>query len=181
MNSNAKLILGLVAFLVAVIAITILIQQQAQNRIDQDTLAIFSDVPGEVAYTDINGNEISLEQYVGNVLVVATWASWSPYSVTDLPILAKLVKEFDSAEVTFLAINRKETKEQAARFLASMPDLSDLLLVLDPRDHFYTSVGGYAMPEVVIYNKRGEITHHFRGDAKEESINEAINQLLQDN
>lgn len=181
MKSNTKLITVLVAIVLALLVVTIFVTRQATNRIDEVTLATFSNTPGEASYTDLNGNEISLDQYLGNILVVNSWASWSPFSATDLPLLAKLNQEFDSNQVTFLAINRKESKEQAARFIGTMPDLGGLLMVLDPRDHFYASVGGYAMPEVVIYNQRGEIANHFRGDADETKIKDAINQLLSNN
>jgi len=48
--------------------------------------------------------------------VVATWASWSPFSTADLNTLSELSSEFSDEEVVFMAINRKESKEQAARF-----------------------------------------------------------------
>jgi len=181
MNNNTKIIIGLFVFVCLMAVITLVVTKQADNRIDENTVATFSNQPGEASYTDLDGNEVILEQYLGNILVVSTWASWSPYSATDLPLLSKLAEEYDSKQVTFLAINRKETKEQAARFISTMPDLDNLILVLDPRDHFYTSVGGYAMPEVVVYNKQGEITQHFRGDANEAKIKEVINQLLNPN
>jgi len=181
MKSNIKFIIVLVVFVCVLAVVTIFVTKQPNNQIDEGTLATFGNTPGEAYYTDLNGNEISLEQYLGNIIVVNSWASWSPFSVTDLPILTKLAHEFESNKVTFLAINRKETQEQATRFINTMPDLGGLLLVLDPRDHFYASVGGYAMPEVVIYNQRGEITNHFRGDANEGNIKDAINQLLNSN
>ena len=181
MKSNTKLIIALLVIVAILAAITFMVTRQAKNQINEGTVATFSNDPGEGSYTDMNGNEVSLDTYLGNILVVNAWASWSPFSATDLPLLSKLSQEFDSNQVTFLAINRKETREQAARFISSIPNLGSLLLVLDPRDHFYTSVGGYAMPEVVIYNKRGEIVNHFRGDANESKIKETINQILNSN
>lgn len=178
MKSNNKFIIALVVIVCILAVITFAVNRQAKNEIDEVTLATFSNVPGEAPYTDLNGNEVSLEQYLGKILVVNSWASWSPFSATDLPLLAKLTQEYDPNQVTFLAINRKETKEQAARFVNSISNLGNLIMVLDPRDHFYASVGGYAMPEVVIYNQAGQITNHFRGDANEAKIKEAINQLL---
>lgn len=181
MNSNTKVIVGLILIVCLLAAATVAVIKQDKNKVDEAAVTTFSNQPGEAAYTDLYGNEVNLEEYLGTILVVNTWASWSPYSASDLPLLAKLTQEFSPEQVTFLAINRKETKEQAARFLKTMPDLGNLLLVLDPRDHFYARVGGYAMPEVVIYNKQGQITNHFRGDANETKIKEAINQLLNNN
>lgn len=181
MKNNTKFILVLVVIVCLLGTLTFFVTRQAKNRIDEATLATFSNIPGSAAYTDLNGNEISIEQYFGKILVVNSWASWSPFSATDLPLLAKLAGEFNSDEVVFLAINRKETRDQAVRFVNTLPNLGSLVLVLDPRDHFYASVGGYAMPEMVIYNQVGEIIQHFRGDANENKIREVLNQLLNNN
>lgn len=180
-SNNTKWIAGLLLLIIIGAIVTFFVVRSDQNDIDDNAIAAFSNDPEQASYTDLNGNEISLEQYLGNILVVNSWASWSPFSATDLPILQKLAGEFNSDAVTFMGINRKETKEQAARFINTMPDLNNLVLVLDPRDHFYTSVGGYAMPEVVIYNQKGTIIEHFRGDANEEKIRETVTRLLPTN
>lgn len=182
MSSYHKKVLGgLVLVLMVGAVATYFIINRSSNQINQDTVALFSNPVGEAPYTDLQGNPVSLEQYLGKTLVVATWASWSPFSTADLTTLKDLSGEFASQEVVFMAINRKETKEQAARFLQTIPEVSGVVMVLDPRDAFYLTVGGYAMPEVVVYNNRGEIVEHYRGVANKADIKATIEQVLSAN
>lgn len=175
MSKNHKIVLGILCAVLLVTALaTYFVITSEKNKVLDETVAVFSNESGTLPYTDLNGNEVFLDQYLGKILVVATWASWSPFSQTDLQTLSDLSSEYSSEEVIFLAINRKETKEQAARYLASIPEVSGVVLVLDPTDRYYGAVGGYAMPEAIIYNQRGEIISHLRGVAPKNDIKTTI-------
>lgn len=179
MSSNYKKVIGgLIVVLMLGAVATYFFVNRASNQINQETVALFSNPVGEAPYTDLQGNPVSLDQYLGNTLVVATWASWSPFSTADLNTLSELSSEFQGQEVIFMAINRKETKEQAARFLQTLPNITGVVMALDPRDAFYLTVGGYAMPEVVIYNPKGEIVEHYRGVANKSDIKATIEGVI---
>ncbi len=163
--------------IVVAIATTLFVRHQ-NNKVLDETAAIFSDLEGEAAYTDLLGNTVSLEQYLGKVMVVASWASWSPFSQNDLQMLSELAMTYSGEQVVFLAINRKETKEQATRYVSTFSPTPSVVVVLDPRDHFYTSIGGYAMPELIVYNQKGEVIKHFRGVAPKAEIETTLQQLI---
>ncbi len=178
MQREHKIIIGvLIAILIIGIVVTFLISTKTSNQISEEAINTFSNQEGEDPYTDLNGNPVSLDAYLGKYLVVTSWASWSPFSTSDLQNLNEIAQDYSSDEIVFLAINRKETKEQAARFMATLPDLNKLVFVLDPRDNFYKAVGGYAMPEVVIYNQNAEVINHYRGVVEKEELKEAISLL----
>lgn len=182
MSSYHKKVLGgLFVVLILGAVVTYLFINRDSNQINEETVALFSNPEGEAPYTDLLGNPVSLEQYLGRTLVVATWASWSPFSTADLNTLSELSSEFPAEEVVFMAINRKETKEQASRFLQTLPNLTGVVMVLDPRDAFYLTVGGYAMPEVVVYNRKGGVVEHYRGVANKADIKAAVERAINTN
>lgn len=179
MEKNHKLVLGgLTAAVVVAGAATGYVLYEKKHGIVDEAVSVFSNAPGEAPYSDLLGNPVSLDTHLGKVLVVTTWASWSPFSATDLNMLNNLASQYDQSQVVFMAINRKETKEQADRFVSTQPTFQNLLMVLDPRDHFYGAVDGYAMPEVVIYNRRGEVVLHERGVANEAVIKAQVDAEL---
>lgn len=154
-----------------------LIGYYQSTKINPDTASIFTVESGEAPYTDIYGKPVALDKYLGQPLVVVTWASWSPFSEADIKALGELSQEFN--QVAFMAINRKEPKDQAERYINSIGTVpGNVLIVLDPRDEFYTAVGGYAMPEVVVYNKKGEIVLHERGVTNKDKVKEILTTLL---
>ena len=178
-TKQQKIVLGVLFAIIVLAAVTtVYVLYQKKHAIREETIAVFSNQPGEAPYSDLLGNPVSLEQYLGRILVVASWASWSPFSQADLLMLNELSQKYSEEQVVFMAINRKETKEQAARYTSTLPPLPGLVVVLDPRDNFYTAVGGYAMPEVVIYNQQGEILVHERGIASRDIIEKTLDELL---
>jgi thiol-disulfide isomerase/thioredoxin len=171
--------IGIFFLLVLLVSIgTYYIAERSHFGISDEAKAIFAgDQADPAVYQDLNGNELSLESYLGEVVVVTSWASWSPFSAADLTALNELAAEYDDGPV-FLAINRKETKEQALRYLATIADVPNLILVLDPADRFYARIGGYAMPETVVFDQSGQIVLHDRGVLDPASIRTAISGIL---
>ncbi len=172
---SLSILLGLL--IVFGVATHFIVSQNKKAVIDE-TRQIFTNQPGEAPYTDLAGNPISLDQYLGKILVVSSWASWSPFSQAELNMMAELAAQYKGQEISFLAINRKETKEQTARYLQTLTAFDGVVMALDPRDYFYNAVGGYAMPELVVYNSRGEIVNHFRGSAPKSEIITTLDSLL---
>lgn len=179
-NDKKIALIILILVLLFVIGFAIKVIYDKKYAISETTKSIFSDGQEDsVFYTDIKGNKISLEQYLGKVLIVTSWASWTPFSTTELASVSELSTLYSQDKVVFLAINRKETREQAERFVNTIPTLnSSLILVLDTRDHFYTSIGGYAMPETVLYDKKGNIIEHIHGTLNKDKLKEKIDSLL---
>ncbi len=171
------LILGLIVIFTLVV--TLYIVRQNKNEVKPETRQIFtgsnSDTP---TYTDLQGNKISLEDWLGQTLVVVSWASWSPFSADNFRLLETLAKEYDSKNIKFIAMNRKESKEQALRYLSTLEEFPHITLVIDTEDLFYTSVNGYAMPETVIFDTKGEVVLHERGVVSADLIKQTIDSVL---
>lgn len=119
-------------------------------------------------YTDINGNPVSLSDYYGQSILAVSWASWCPDCVEQLQIFETL--DLTDKDIVILAINRAESAETAKSFLQFYNLESSLELVLDPKDHFFDSIGGYAMPEIILFNKDGDVIHHKRNLLREEEL-----------
>lgn len=127
----------------------------------QNDLQRIEPIPGE-GYTDLVGNPVALTQFKGKVLVVNSWATWMPFSQTELPALNQLKEKYGD-DVVFLAINRMEDKALVNAYLGTLPEMKNITFLIDPADTFYKAVGGYAMPETVVYAKDGTIALHQRG------------------
>lgn len=135
----------------------------------------------QTPYTDLEGNTLSLDSYLGEVIVVNSWASWSPSSATELPMLARIAASFTDESIKIIAINRSEPRTTAERFLKTVTVADSVELVLDADDRYFKSVGGYAMPETIIYDKKGDIVYHHRGEISEELANKYISEAISKN
>jgi thiol-disulfide isomerase/thioredoxin len=171
---NVIAVIVLAAIIILIGGVTYYIHKRAvANKLNEANATLFN-----VAYVDMQGNPLTLDSYRGSILIVNDWASWSPYAVDELPLLDKVAAEYEGKNVVVLAINRKENRIQAERFLNSLPPLPHIKMVVDSTDFFYSATGGYAMPETLIYNRAGTIIEHVRGTLTYESLHTTIDGIL---
>lgn len=138
----------------------------------QNDLQTIDPLPGQ-GYTDLAGNPVDLRAYKGGVIIINSWASWMPFSQTELPLLNQIKERYGDA-VTLLAINRMEDTALIQAYLTTLPGMSSTIFLADPADTFYRAVGGYAMPETVVYAVDGTIVFHARGVLVESELVAAL-------
>lgn len=178
-RSTIVVLLLLAAVLLGVAFVTyraVIVHNEAESDAGQ---ALFGDENEAVRYTTVAGAEVLVEDLVGEtVLYINSWASWSPLSREELIALNQVAGEYKDRDVTFVALNRSEPKEMAERYLATLPSLDNLQVVIDATDHFYGSVGGYAMPETLIYDEQGNLWRHERQPLAADQIRTILDEVL---
>lgn len=109
-----------------------------------------------------DGKTVYLSAFRHPVLVVFAWASWCPYCGDEMRDLAALQAR-SGGSVRIVGVNRGEPLVDAKRFSDMLGVGDELALLLDPEDTFYKSIGGYAMPEFIFLDYRGEVVFRSRG------------------
>lgn len=165
--------------IVAVYAWSVISKKREQTA-DNPAMQALSVLEGGLPYTDLSGNPLSLTDHVGNILVINSWASWSPDSAKELLTLAELSREYRERGVVVLAVNRAESETIAKRFLETLGVIDDVQLVLDRGDQFYKASQGYAMPETVFYDRKGNVAYQQRGHISLEKMKVQVDQILAD-
>lgn len=179
MTKKRLLILFVIVLVVIVVfAITFFVRSVAKDRLENEAVKTLFTKDSNAQYLDATNNPISLSQYEDKILVVNVWASWSPYTEIEFPILDDVALRYQDKGVKVLAMNRKETQPQIERFLASIPTYNNIELITDVNDYFYAGVEGYAMPETVIYNSKGKIIEHIRGVVTREQLEIILDAIL---
>ncbi len=173
--------LGIILIVVIVFAITYYVKLIAKDRAENEAVKTLFTEDATALYHDATNNPVSLSQYKGQILVVNVWASWSPFTEIEFPILDEVASLYKDKGVRVLAMNRKETQLQIERYLASIPVYSNLERVTDVNDFFYAGIDGYAMPETVIYNSAGKKVDHIRGVVTKERLEKVLDAILQTN
>lgn len=133
-----------------------------------------------VSYVALDGTELDLTTYKGEMLIVNVWASWSPYTKGDHEILTTMKEQFGD-KITIRALNRMESPETAEAYLSTIGREEGIEYIIDTTDHLYDSLGGYAMPETVIFDKIGNVFFHKRGALSAPELQSEIDRLLSQN
>jgi thiol-disulfide isomerase/thioredoxin len=118
------------------------------------------------------------EQYKGKPIIANSWATWCPFCINELPDFAAIKKEVKS-DLVVLAINRKESFQQAKKFTDKLGVTEDFVYLLDPDDLFYKKkLGGLAMPETLFIDREGNIVFHKRGVMPIEEIRQRVQEII---
>ena len=131
-----------------------------------------------IMLNDYNGKEIRLEKFRGGALLVYTWATWCTYCTGELKNLAMLKEEYGD-KITIIAVNRAEPLTDVWPFTEGLGLQDRIVFLLDPTDSFYKDIEGYAMPETLFINARGNVIYHQRGPMKIEEVKEHFKQILE--
>jgi len=85
-------------------------EQHAKEKLKGDLKdVLINKRPPEFVLNDINGNEISLSDYSGKVVILDFWATWCGPCKQSFPVMQDLVNEFKGDDsVAFLFINTFE-------------------------------------------------------------------------
>ena len=133
---------------------------------------------GATPFTDMAGDEVTLDTFLGSgqYIIVTSWASWCPQCGDQLADLNSFAATHEAA-VSVVAVNRSERSNQAERYLNSLPDTDMLHVILDPDDRFYRDIGGYTVPETVVYDQAGEVVEHYHGVVSAAALEELASDL----
>lgn len=131
------------------------------------------------SFVDFNGNTVTNADFDGQYVVYNSWATWCPFCTKELPEFAFVQRQYQG-QVRIVAIGRGERLERSKEFTDKIGVTNELLFLLDPRDTFYRSIGGFSMPETIFVNKKGEIVEHKRGPLSMEEFSRIVGKLVTD-
>jgi thiol-disulfide isomerase/thioredoxin len=133
----------------------------------------------EVTLPDANGQEQSLGQWKGKVLIVNFWATWCVPCRAEMPEFVKAQQEFGERGLQFVGIAIDEpakVKEFAAELGLNYPALIGGYGAIELSRAIGNSVG--ALPFTAIVDRSGHLVHTQLGPLKEPQLRSIIRQLL---
>ena len=118
-------------------------------------------------------NRVSKEK--GKVVVVNVFASWCPPCRDEIPGLVKLRRNFPEDQVVLLGVSVDKEPKALANYMSEMHINYPVLLA---KGNFVQRVGVTAVPQLLIYNKEGELVINHRGLVDEEDLNKEVTRIL---
>lgn len=123
------------------------------------------------------GKTVSLADFKGKPVVLNSWAVWCPFCVKELEDFAILQQELGD-QIAIVAINRTESLNQVKKYTDDLGLTDKLIFLLDRKDSFYRSIGGFSMPETIFVDSTGNTVFHKRGPMRFDEIKQKINELF---
>ena len=132
-------------------------------------LSPYTAQPGMAAFDlpDLKGQQHTLEDYRGQVVLVNFWASWCPPCIQEMPVLEKLKQKLDEQPFEILAVNVGEAKYRVWKFVKLIN--FGLQVILDTRKNTFNSWGLSVLPTSFLLDRKGNIRYRVIGDVEWDS------------
>jgi len=116
----------------------------------------------DFSLTDMQGQQVSLSQYKGQVVVLNFWATWCPPCREEMPSMEKLYRDYKDKGLVMLAVNVEENGRKAvAGFLQRQPYSFPILL--DTQSVAQNTYGVFRFPESFIIDRNGVVVEKIIG------------------
>ena len=119
-----------------------------------------------------DGQEFTLSQYRGRVVVLNLWATWCTPCVKELPHFDRLQQAYPD-EVKVLAIHSDLITDDPLAYLQGFD--YQIAFAVDESGQVISSLGGSTMlPQTLVLSPRGEVTYNQVGSVSYEALEELV-------
>lgn len=120
------------------------------------------ELPPDALGRDRDGNDVTVSQYRGKVVIVTFWASWCGPCRRELPLLGKVQAMVGRDHLEIIAVNFKEDRREFNAVIRANRDV-DLHYVHDRSGRTSDSYGVNSLPHMFIIGLDGRVAHVHRG------------------
>lgn len=130
-------------------------------------------------FTNLHGNEMSLGQWAGKLLVVNFWATWCGPCKEEIPILVKLQAKFGDRGLQFVGI-AADSQVNVANFAKNIEINYPLLIGETAAIEFSGRLGNRLglLPHTVMIRPGGELIYNKLGAVTEAELGHIIGKNL---
>jgi len=158
-----------------VLALPLIISSDQPATFDESESQAAANRPApDFTLTDLNGNRVSLSQFVGKPVVINFWATWCPPCRAEIPHLIEAY-EREQGQVVFLAISVDEPERIVRDFVEEqgMP----FIILLDDGGKVASTYRVNSIPVTFFISRDGEITARYVGQMSPSKIEDGLSRI----
>lgn len=111
---------------------------------------------------DIQGNQVSLSKYKGNVVILNFWATWCPPCKVELPSLNRLNQAYKGKGLVVIGISTDKSTSAVTDFVSKNP--LGFPVLIDSSLTVSRSYKVFMVPTAFIIDRKGLIVEKFFGE-----------------
>ena len=123
--------------------------------------------PGEVTGETLEGKDVALSDYAGQVVVLNVWGSWCAECRKESPALTAAARELAGDDVAFVGINTRDSSRDPALAFQRRYDVP-YHSIFDPSGRtllaFYGTLNPQAIPSTLVLDKDGRVAASIQGE-----------------
>ena len=159
---SLKLSLTILFVFIAAVLVILLLRNERDSTVTTTKQIQVGFPAPNFTFPDLNGQQVSLSDHRGKVVLVNIWATWCPPCRQEMPSMQKLYERFKGENFEILAVSIDSTgREAVAPFMRTMNLTFPALL--DPRENIRPLYGVTGVPESFIIDKDGIVVEKIIG------------------
>lgn len=112
----------------------------------------------------------------GNVVAIRFWADWCPFCATEMRDIEPLYQKYRDQGLTILAVNVRQEREVAEKFISKLNISYDVLL--DEEGTVARRYGVMGLPTTFFVDRNGKLGAKVLGESTPEVFERIIEELL---
>jgi peroxiredoxin len=126
---------------------------------------------------DLDGHEVSSEQFKGKVVVVDFWATWCGPCVSEIPGYVALQKKYGAAGLVIVGVSLDRKGPAQVKKFVQENGMNYTIVMGD--DNAVEAFGGFdAIPTTFLINRSGRIVNKKTGAMPHEEYEKLVKQAL---
>ena len=131
---------------------------QTNEDVPLNNIAI-NEIPkpiSSVVFEDFSGNEISLKDYRGKLIIINFWATWCAPCKEEMPSLDRLYQSNRFRNLIAFAVNMEQPNNTKAKIFFDDLKIKKLEIFFDSNLNFVKAFKLRGVPTTILINKKGE-------------------------
>ncbi len=165
--------------------IGIAIYLQGAKDIDQITLEEFLLPPIEVdqlapelTLFDLDGNQVSLSDFVGQVVLVNNWATWCPPCRQEMPEFKAYYEMYRDEGFQIIAVEAGQPEAEVRAFVKEQG--LEFIILLDPGNKSLITFQNSTLPNSWVIDKKGHLRMAWLGTINLPTLEKYVTPLLKE-
>ena len=140
---------------------------QTNEDVPLNNIAI-NEIPKPISpiiFEDFSGNEISLKDYQGKLVIINFWATWCAPCKKEMPSLDRLYQDGNFKNLEIFAVNMEPPNKLKTKNFFENIRIKKLKIFFDSKLNFVKEFKLRGVPTTIFINKKGEEFARIIGEA----------------
>lgn len=120
----------------------------------------------DVHFLDEAGQDLSLQQFRGRVIVLNLWATWCTPCVAEMPMLDRLQQRLGDTDAVVIALSIDRGGAKAVREFFDREGIGNLKIYVDPTMRAQSTLQAFGLPTTLIIDPEGNERGRLIGPAE---------------
>ena len=132
----------------------------------------------ELTLFDLDGEEVSLTDFMGEVILVNNWATWCPPCRQEMPEFQDYFENHQDQGFQVVAVEAGQPEKEVRTFVEQLE--LDFVILLDPENKSLVTFQNSSLPNSFVIDRKGNLRLAWLGAINEATLEQYVTPLLEE-